>query len=79
MTKKELARAIADELGITAVVALQAVQMTFDGITKALVEQGRIELRNFGVFAVKKRKPRKAWDVCGRARSRKALCTAQTR
>ena len=60
MTKKELAKAISDELGITTVVALQAVQRTFDGITETLVEEGRIELRNFGVFEVKKRKPRKA-------------------
>ena len=60
MTKKELAKAISDELGITTVVALQAVQRAFDGITETLVEEGRIELRNFGVFEVKKRKPRKA-------------------
>ena len=58
MTKKDLAKAIADELGITAVVALQAVQRTFDGITETLVEEGRIELRNFGVFEVKQRRPR---------------------
>ena len=58
MTKKELAKVIADELGITAVVALQAVQRTFDGITETLVEEGRIELRNFGVFEVKQRRPR---------------------
>ena len=60
MTKKDLAKAIADELGITAVVALQAVQRTFDKITEALVEEGRIELRNFGVFEVKQRRPKKA-------------------
>ena len=60
MTKKELAKAISEELGITSVVALQAVQRVFDGITETLVEQGRIELRNFGVFEVRKRKPRKA-------------------
>ena len=60
MTKKDLAKAIAEELGITAVVALQAVQRTFDKITEALVEEGRIELRNFGVFEVKKRRPREA-------------------
>src|SRR5262245_11712611 len=60
VTKKELAKAIAEELGITAVVALQAVQRTFDKITEALVEEGRIELRNFGVFEVKKRRPKKA-------------------
>jgi nucleoid DNA-binding protein len=60
VTKKELARAIAEELGISSVVALQAVRRTFDGITETLVEKGRIELRNFGVFEVKKRKSRKA-------------------
>jgi nucleoid DNA-binding protein len=60
VTKKELAKAISDELGISTVVALQAVQRAFDGITETLVEEGRIELRNFGVFEVKKRKPRKA-------------------
>ncbi len=60
VTKKELAKAISEELGIPSVVALQAVQRVFDGITETLVEQGRIELRNFGVFEVRKRKPRKA-------------------
>jgi integration host factor subunit beta len=60
VTKKELAKAIADELNISPAVAQQAVQRTFDGITEALVEEGRIELRNFGVFEVKKRQPRKA-------------------
>ena len=60
VTKKELAKAISEELGIPSLVALQAVQRVFDGITETLVEQGRIELRNFGVFEVRKRKPRKA-------------------
>ncbi len=60
MTKKELAKAISEELGITSVLALQTVQRVFDGITETLVEKGRIELRNFGVFEVRKRQPRKA-------------------
>jgi len=55
-----MAKTIADELGIPFLVALQAVRRTFEGITETLVEEGRIELRNFGVFAVRKRKPRKA-------------------
>ena len=38
----------------------EIVQMLFDGITEILVEEGHIELRNFGVFKVKERKPRKA-------------------
>jgi integration host factor subunit beta len=60
VTKKDLVKAISEGLGLTSLVALQAVQRVFDGITEALVEQGRIELRNFGVFEVKKRKPRPA-------------------
>jgi len=38
----------------------QAVQMTLDGIIDVLATEGRIELRNFGVFTVKKRKARRA-------------------
>src|SRR5688500_6288700 len=38
----------------------EIVQKTFDAIVKTLVEDGRIELRNFGVFEVKKRAARKA-------------------
>jgi len=34
--------------------------MTMNGITEVLVMEGRLELRNFGVFEVKTRKPRKA-------------------
>jgi DNA-binding protein HU-beta/integration host factor subunit beta len=60
VTKKDLAKAISSELNLPAVVVLQAVQLTLDGITRALVEEGRIELRNFGVFAVRKRRARKA-------------------
>ena len=38
----------------------EIVQKTFDAIVKTLVADGRIELRNFGVFEVKKRAARKA-------------------
>ena len=60
MTKKDMAKAIAEEMGITQIQAREIVQRVFDGITETLVQEGRIELRNFGVFEVKKRKPRKA-------------------
>jgi len=36
------------------------VQRTLDTIIQTLVSEGRIELRNFGVFEVKRRAPRKA-------------------
>ena len=43
MTKKEIAKKISEQSGITHVLALEAVQMVFDGITKTLVDEGRIE------------------------------------
>src|SRR5262245_57746100 len=38
----------------------EIVQKTFNAIVETLVEEQRIELRNFGVFEVKKRAARKA-------------------
>ncbi len=60
MTKKEIVRAISEEIGLTQLKTKEIVQKTFDAIIDALVEEGRIELRNFGVFEVKRRAPRKA-------------------
>lgn len=60
MTKKEIVKQIADELNETQLLVKKIVQMTFDKIIETLEEEGRIELRNFGVFEVKRRKPRRA-------------------
>ena len=60
VTKKEIVRNISEELGLTQDVTKQIVQKTFDAIVDALVREGRIELRNFGVFEVKSRAARKA-------------------
>lgn len=60
MTKKEIVKTISEELGLTQLKTKEIVQKTFDAIVEALVEEGRIELRNFGVFEVKKRASRKA-------------------
>ena len=60
MTEKEMAKAIGDELGISSELAREVVQRTFAAIIETLEADGRIELRNFGIFKVKKRKPRKA-------------------
>jgi nucleoid DNA-binding protein len=60
MTKKDMTKAIAEAAGVTQAQALEIVQRVFDGIRETLVEEGRIELRNFGVFEVKRRKPRQA-------------------
>lgn len=60
MTKKEIVRTISDEIGLTQLKTKEIVQKTFDAIINALASEGRIELRNFGVFEVKKRAARKA-------------------
>lgn len=62
MTKKEIVKAISDELGLTQLQTKKIVQKTFESIIDTLVEDSkhRIELRNFGVFEVKKRAARKA-------------------
>ena len=60
MTKKDMATTIADATGIPQVQVAARVQRVFDGITQTLLSEGRIELRNFGVFEVKERRPRRA-------------------
>jgi integration host factor subunit beta len=60
VTKKEIVKAISDELGLTQLTTKEIVQKTFDAIIETLVEDRRIELRNFGVFEVKMRAARKA-------------------
>ena len=60
MTKKEIVNTISEEIGLTQLKTKEIVQKTFDAIVEALVEERRIELRNFGVFEVKKRAARKA-------------------
>lgn len=73
MTKKEIVKTISEEMGLTQLKTKEIVQKTFNAIIETLVEDtesklqagengtlGRIELRNFGVFEVKKRAARKA-------------------
>ncbi|MEZ6064261.1 MAG: HU family DNA-binding protein [Planctomycetaceae bacterium] len=62
MTKKEIVKTISEECGLTQLQTKEIVQKTFEAIIDTLVEdpRHRIELRNFGVFEVKKRAARKA-------------------
>ena len=60
MTKKEIVKTISDETGLNQQQIKAIVQKTFDAIVATLVEEGRIELRNFGVFQVRPRAARKA-------------------
>ena len=60
MTKKEIVKVISERADLTQLKTKEIVQWTFDAILETLLTEGRIELRNFGVFEVKRRKPRKA-------------------
>src|SRR5204862_6066326 len=60
VTKKEIVKQISDRLELTQLQTKEIVQQTFDAIVDTLLKEGRIELRNFGVFEVKQRKARKA-------------------
>ncbi len=60
MTKKDIVKAISEQIGMTQLKTKEIVQKTFDAIIDTLVREERIELRNFGVFEVKKRAARKA-------------------
>ena len=60
MTKKEIVKKISEMSGLTQIQTKEIVQSTLDAIIDSIVEAGRIELRNFGVFEVRRRAPRKA-------------------
>ncbi len=60
MTKKEIVKRIAEVSNLTQIQTKEIVQSTLDAIVDSIVEAGRIELRNFGVFEVRERAPRKA-------------------
>jgi DNA-binding protein HU-beta/integration host factor subunit alpha len=71
MTKRDLVVRISEENGWKQPDVLKIVQLTFDLISEALSNGKKVELRGFGVFAVKLHKARvgrnpkaPATDVC---------------
>jgi len=58
MRKRDIVLKISQDTGIKQIIVRDVVQKTFDTIFEALQRNERIELRNFGVFMVKKRKRR---------------------
>lgn len=60
MTKKDIVRTIAEQIDLPQLRTKDLVQRTFDALIDALVKEGRIELRNFGVFEIKRREARMA-------------------
>lgn len=60
MTKKDIVKSIAEQIGLPRLRTKDLVQTTFDALVETLVRDGRVELRNFGVFQIKRREPRMA-------------------
>ncbi|MFA4981916.1 MAG: HU family DNA-binding protein [Candidatus Omnitrophota bacterium] len=60
MTKKDIVLKIAEETALKQVDVKQVVQKTLDHVIQALAAGKTVELRNFGVFKVKSRKPKMA-------------------
>ncbi len=60
ITKKELANRIADDTGQPKVVVKEILQRFLDSIVDELVAGNRLEFREFGVFEVRERAPRRA-------------------
>ena len=60
LTKRDLVIRISNETGLIQQQVLDVVQKTLDFIAEALSRGDKVELRNFGVFEVKRRAARKA-------------------
>ena len=61
-TKRQIVKSVAEKAALTQTQTHEVVQLTLEAIVAAILEEGRLELRNFGVFEVKHRKARKARD-----------------
>ncbi|MCK6448067.1 MAG: integration host factor subunit beta [Planctomycetes bacterium] len=60
ITKKELVNRIAEQTGQTKVIVKDILQRFLDEIIEELCRGNRLEFREFGVFEVKERAPRRA-------------------
>ena len=60
VTKKDLARAVADSIGCKNNLTLEMVDSLFEAMRDSLIEGNRIEIRGFGVLEVKNTKPKPA-------------------
>ncbi|WP_092222181.1 HU family DNA-binding protein [Desulforhopalus singaporensis] len=58
MLKKDLVDRVSSELSMQKQDVSLAVDIMLDAMSKALIEERRIELRGFGSFSVRSRKPR---------------------
>lgn len=59
LTKKDLVLVVSKETNITQVDVKRVIQLTLHHLIESLKEGKTIELRNFGVFKVRQRAPRR--------------------
>lgn len=60
MTKKQIVKDLSQRYGVDQAVTRKIVQGVLDAVVGSLAEEGRIELRNFGVFEIRRRASRVA-------------------
>ena len=63
MTRRNLILAITEESGLPQFQVKRIVHRIFQSIVDALVKDGRVELRNFGVFELRYRKARNGCNL----------------
>ena len=63
LVKADLINLLMDRQQITRLQAVDRVDGFFDIVKSALAEEGRIEVRGFGVFEVRQRKPKRVTDI----------------
>ncbi len=63
MIKKDIIEQIVKQTGLSRPMVRMVVEKFIDHVRKALLEKQRIELRNLGVFKVKKVKPKKGRNL----------------
>ena len=59
-TKRDLVKTLAERIDLPQLRTREIVQRTFEALIEALVDEGRVELRNFGIFQLKQRQARMA-------------------
>jgi nucleoid DNA-binding protein len=59
-TKREIVKTIAERTALTQAQASEVIQLLLESIVENVIDQRRVELRNFGVFELRSRRARKA-------------------
>jgi integration host factor subunit beta len=60
VTKKQIVKDLSQRYGVDQAVTRKIVQGVLDAVVGSLADEGRIELRNFGVFEIRRRASRVA-------------------